>query len=260
MQKVRRYGEGEIRVVVVHGGPGAAGGMQEVGRELGKRWGVLEPWQTAMSVAGQVAELAEVIRDHAAGAVRLVGHSWGAWLSMMVAAEWPGLVAKLVLVGCGPMEVEYAAGIMGVRLGRLSEDERAQVEADIEIMEGRADGDEDAALGRFGKLLGQADMYDSIRQADAVGACSCEIFEAVWPEAAAMRKSGQLLEIACKIRCPVVAIHGDYDPHPAAGVREPLAKVVQDFRFVLLEKCGHKPWAEREARDEFYGVLERELG
>lgn len=75
-----------------------------------------------------------------------------------------------------------------------------------------------------------------------------------------MRKSGQLLEIACKIRCPVVAIHGDYDPHPAAGVREPLAKVVQDFRFVLLEKCGHKPWAEREARDEFYGVLERELG
>ena len=28
-----------------------------------------------------------------------------------------------------------------------------------------------------------------------------------------------------KIKCPVVAIHGDYDPHLAEGVREPLSRV-----------------------------------
>ena len=73
-----------------------------------------------------------------------------------------------------------------------------------------------------------------------------------------MRKSGQLLEEGRKIICPVVAIHGDYDPHPATGVKEPLEKVIKDFRFILLKNCGHHPWYEKEARDNFYQILQQE--
>jgi pimeloyl-ACP methyl ester carboxylesterase len=57
----------------------------------------------------------------------------------------------------------------------------------------------------------------------------------------------------------VVAIHGDYDPHPSEGVREPLSRTLRDFRFVLLRNCGHKPWIERAARDEFYEILRKQL-
>jgi pimeloyl-ACP methyl ester carboxylesterase len=57
----------------------------------------------------------------------------------------------------------------------------------------------------------------------------------------------------------VLAIHGDSDPHPAAGVREPLSRTLPDFRFILLEKCGHMPWLERQARDTFYALLREEL-
>ena len=53
----------------------------------------------------------------------------------------------------------------------------------------------------------------------------------------------------------MLAIHGNYDPHAAEGVREPLARVLADFRFVLLERCGHLPWIERQAREEFYRLL-----
>jgi pimeloyl-ACP methyl ester carboxylesterase len=56
-----------------------------------------------------------------------------------------------------------------------------------------------------------------------------------------------------------VAIHGDYDPHLAEGIREPLSRVIKDFRFILLEKCGHEPWRERYAHDEFYEILTSEL-
>jgi hypothetical protein len=35
--------------------------------------------------------------------------------------------------------------------------------------------------------------------------------------------------------------------------------VVRDFRLYILERCGHKPWIERHAADEFYRVLEREI-
>ena len=57
----------------------------------------------------------------------------------------------------------------------------------------------------------------------------------------------------------MVAIHGDHDPPPAAGVREPLAAILKDFYFVLLERCGHQPWIERQARDTFYDILKEAL-
>ena len=85
-----------------------------------------------------------------------------------------------------------------------------------------------------------------------------DVYQGVWQEADEMRRSGELLALARRIRCPVVAIHGDYDPSPAEGVQEPLAAALEEFRFVLLARCGHTPWRERQARDEFYRVLKRE--
>ena len=68
-----------------------------------------------------------------------------------------------------------------------------------------------------------------------------------------------MLGLADWVKCPVVALHGDYDPHPAEGVEAPLSERLDDFRFCLLQNCGHKPWIERGARAEFYRVLGREL-
>ena len=81
----------------------------------------------------------------------------------------------------------------------------------------------------------------------------------MWKDAAELRKSGKLLELANHIKCPVVAVHGDYDPHPAEGVEKPLSGILKDFRFILLEKCGHNPWVERHAKSRFYEVLQEEL-
>ena len=59
-----------------------------------------------------------------------------------------------------------------------------------------------------------------------------------------------------RICCPVVAIHGAYDPHPAEGVEKPLSAALREFRFVLLDRCGHTPWLERHARAAFYEAIE----
>lgn len=69
-----------------------------------------------------------------------------------------------------------------------------------------------------------------------------------------------MLENADKIKCPVTAIHGDYDPHPADGVEKPLSQKLSDFKMIRIEKCGHKPWQEKYARDKFYEILREELG
>jgi pimeloyl-ACP methyl ester carboxylesterase len=81
----------------------------------------------------------------------------------------------------------------------------------------------------------------------------------VLKEGQELRRNGKLLELARQIQCPAVAIHGDYDPHPAEGVQKPLSAVLSKFRFILLENCGHTPWTERQARGTFYEVLKEEL-
>jgi pimeloyl-ACP methyl ester carboxylesterase len=254
-----KHGQPPYTIAVVHGGPGAAGEMAPVARELAADWGVLEPFQTATLLEGQVEELAALLEEEAGLPVTLVGHSWGAWLSYLVTARFPALVAKLILVGSGPFEARYAAQIQETRLSRLSEVARAEFGACARRLEDPAAEGRNAELARLGVLASRADAYELIPDAAGSIEYRSDIYARVWPEAAALRSSGQLLGLAAEIRCPVVAIHGDYDPHPADGVEVPLAAVLADFRMILLARCGHTPWLERWARQAFYRVLRDEL-
>lgn len=74
-----------------------------------------------------------------------------------------------------------------------------------------------------------------------------------------LRSSGKPLEFGKKTQCPVIAIHGDYDPHLSEGVKGPLSRTLKDFRFILFENCGHYPWLEKAARDRFYDILKIEV-
>jgi len=257
---VRAHGEPPYRAAVIHGGPGAGGEMAPVARVLATRRGVLEPIQTAHSVDGQVGELREVLVREAALPAVLVGFSWGAWLSFILAARYPGLVGKLVLVSSGPFAASYARGIHPARLERLTEDERDAFETCRAAVSRGTAGEKDVALRRLGALARKADAYDPLpAPPDQPVVPDAAVFWSVWPEAADLRERGELLRLGQRIRCPVVAIHGDYDPHPAAGVREPLAAMLEDFQFILLDRCGHEPWRERQAREAFFRILDEHV-
>ena len=258
MENPRTYGKKPFSIAVLHGGPGAPGEMAPVARELCSLGGVLEPLQTKDSLDGQVEELHAVLREYADLPVTLIGWSWGAMLAYILTSRFPSLVKKLILVDAAPFEEEYARGIMPERLNRMSEETRAELFALVEAMDS-PDADKDALMGRFGEIIAGADAYEAVPHENEALEYSYEINRRVWGEAVAMRRSGELLKLGEKIKCPVTAIHGDYDPHPAAGVREPLSRILPDFRFILLEKCGHEPWLERWAKDRFYEVLRREL-
>ncbi|NLX11403.1 MAG: alpha/beta hydrolase [Chloroflexi bacterium] len=262
MRNFRKHGNAPCRIAVIHGGPGAPGSVAAVAEELAESWGVLEPYQTADSLEGQVAELRDTLMTQAVLPVVLIGWSWGAMLSVIVAARYPTLVRKLILVSSGVYEARYAAEILPTRLARLSDAEQQEITA---LMNGRDDlgeGERDAALARVGKMFKtRSDAYDPLPdEHEGAFPVRHDIHERVWAEAEALRHSGELVAMARAIRCPVVALHGDYDPHPVEGVREPLARVVRDFRLIVIEKCGHYPWLERQARDTFFAVLRRELG
>jgi len=254
---VRCHGVPPYRVVVVHGGPGAPGSMETVARELSSLTGVLEPIQTASSVDGQVEELARIIEDRGEKPVVLIGWSWGAWLSFLVASEHPDLVSKLILVGSGPFREEYATSIMPTRLRRLNRAERTELTMIMDRLD-RPSGKGDDLMARLCTLISEADTYDQVEKG-AGEECQFEIYRRVWGQASELRRSGSLLEAGGMIRCPVMAIHGDFDPHPYRGVMEPLSETLENFRFVLLKRCGHMPWVERHAREEFFTLLRSEI-
>jgi pimeloyl-ACP methyl ester carboxylesterase len=113
-----------------------------------------------------------------------------------------------------------------------------------------------ALFGRYGHLFDKTENYDVEPEPRDRFDTDPAIFDRVWPEAAAPRTSGELLRQAALVKCPVLAIHGDYDPSPASGVREPLARVLAvPFEFVVLANCGHTPWLERRARAALYDIL-----
>lgn len=258
---MRMYGTAPFRVVVLHGGPGALGSMAPVARALAPEWGVLEPLLAALSIEGQIEELHTLLDRSASPPVTLIGSSWGAMLGFIFAARYPVLVGKLLLVGSGPYEAHYAAGIDQIRWQRLSQEEQRREQALLAALDDPAVAGKNAVFAQLGELSTRTDSYDPVSadmEAEDVEV-RYDVFTHVWPEAAALRASGQLLELGKQIRCPVLAIHGEYDPHPAVGIREPLARVLSDFRFILLSRCGHEPWTERYARDEFYRLVREEL-
>jgi len=260
MRPVRQWGPGPYPVAVIHGGPGAPGEVAHVARELSQVKCVLEPFQTESTLEGQIQELRSVLVEHGKVPLTLIGFSWGAFLSWMVAARYPALFSKLILVSSPPFEEQYAVSMTKTRLDRLNVKERVEVQALLRQIEDPQKLDKNMLLGKLGCLLAIADAYDPISLENEAFHCQYDIFKNVWDEAAEMRKSQVLLRMAHSIKCPVVAIHGDSDPrHPAEGVNNPLTRECSDFRFILLKKCGHRPWIERNAGEEFFETLAREI-
>ena len=57
----------------------------------------------------------------------------------------------------------------------------------------------------------------------------------------------------------LVAIHSDYDPRPSEAVRLPLQAGLPTVEFVEIERCGHKPWQETQAKDAFFRPVKKAI-
>ncbi len=258
--KLRKHGNAPFNIALIHGGPGAAGELALLAKGLGQDHGILEPFQTAHSVLGQVEELKEVLETSGNPPYILIGYSWGAMLSFIFAAKYPEMVKKLILVSCGPFEEHYTANIMDTRLERLSSDDKRLFHHLLSELDNPLSTNKNETFKALGKLISKADNYDPLPNSEEDSTnCSYEIYQSVWDEARELRASGEMVALGDQILCPVIAIHGEYDPHPQEGVRIPLSSIVKDFRFVLLEKCGHTPWMERQANDTFFDILKQEI-
>ncbi len=254
---VREYGAGPETVIVLHGGPAAAGDAAPLARELGKRWHVFEPFQRGsggrpLTVATHVQDLNDLIRERWTGRPPvLVGHSWGAMLALAYAADHPTTPTALVLIGCGTFSPAARAEFEARLETRLTAADRASI-AHIN----QTETDPDRRLAALGRLMTRVYGHDVEEPADDGPMVDDLAHEQTWADMLRRQRDGTYPAAFAAIAVPVLMLHGDVDPHPGRMTGEDLRRFIPQLEYQALSKCGHSPWLERQARQTFFETLD----
>lgn len=254
MKNYKSYGIAPYDLAVIHGGPGGIGDVRALAFYLASFYSVLEPFQTQKTIQGQLDELKKLIQYP----ITLVGYSWGAMLSILFTFQNPHLVKKLILIGCPPLTSEYVALIENARKNKLTSTEQKELEEYLEKITATSNPTR-FLLNKLMHLMSKADSFNlvsPISYDDII--FQKDIYEAVWPEATQLRNNGTFLNSIQKIKAPIIFIHGIHDPHPLKAI-ESILPSLQDCKLYALEKCGHTPWFEKEAKKHFYEILKKEI-
>lgn len=256
--KVRSYGTSGLAVVVLHGGPGAAGGAAPIARRLASRFSVIEPWQREsggepLTVATHVADLHEVIRTQGSKSPpAIVGESWGAMLALAYAAAHPHDAGPLVLVGCGTFDLKARARLNTTIESRLDGNLRKQID---HLQSLPANGGD--TLHQLYKLTEPIYCYDpdTTDEPGEIISFDERAHVETWNDMVRLQENDIYPAAFTAIVSPALMLHGAHDPHPGRMIYESLKPYIRQLEYREWERCGHKPWIERHVRDEFYAVL-----
>lgn len=244
-------------MIVLHGGPGAAGSAAPVAQGLAGSCRVLEPWQRSsgeepLTVARHVADLRTLIETECEDEPPvLLGTSWGAMLALAHAAEHPASQRALVLVGCGTFDPAARERMQATLTGRLGESPAAMKERlDAEI------SDPDASLAAMAAALDAVYQFDSPPAGLRGVEVDARANDETWRDMLRLQAEWVYPAAFTAIRVPVLMLHGAFDPHPGALIRDVLTPHLPQLEYREWERCGHEPWRERGVREAFFTVLE----
>jgi len=253
---VHTHGDSGPTVIVLHGGPGAPGSAAALARRLGDSFRVLEPWQRGsgdapLTVARHVADLHELV-TRTGGRPALVGSSWGAMLALAYAAEHPDTAGPLVLVGCGTFDLEARARLQQTLADRTDDSLRACL---ARIAEQYPDPAEQMVKRHeVSKRLYAFEPLPPHPLADDPP-FDLRAHEETWADMIRLQAEGVYPGAFRAIAAPVLMLHGAYDPHPGAMIRDSLLPHIPQLEYREWERCGHAPWLERHVCEEFLEAL-----
>jgi len=168
-------------------------------------------------------------------------------LALVFASRYPNRVSAVVLIGCGTFDERARARLQETLEQRTTPELRAQL-AGIE-----ARFPDEAQRFLEAHRLSDA-IYTFSRAVDADA--TIEHFDTQghlesWSDMLRLQASGAVPAGFASIDCPVLMLHGTYDPHPGAMIRDTLKTYLPQLEYHEFEKCGHSPWVEEHARDRF---------
>ena len=181
----------------------------------------------------------------------LSGSSWGAMLALAFAAAHPDRATSLVLIGCGTFDADSRSRFRTIVADRLGPAGQARIEQLSE-----AEPDPDARLGAIVELLMPAYTWDLVTADLENVRVDARANRESWDDMLRLQAAGVYPQAFRSIASPVLMLHGVRDPHPGPETRDGLLLFLPQLEYHAMEKCGHYPWLEREAREPFFRQLE----
>ena len=257
----REYGKSGPHVVLLHGGPGAAGYMAPIARELADTFRVLEPFQRRgsdnepVNVARHVEDLHQIVarrcgRDRPA----IVGHSWGAMLALAYAAGHPQRARCLVLIGCGTFDRHARDHLRKICRERIGPELKSRIGRLIDEYP-----DPDERLKMMGRLILPVYSHDLIAADDETEIYDAGAHEQTWADMVHLQETGVYPAAFAKIDAPAIMLHGADDPHPGPLILAALKPHLPQLQYRQWDRCGHYPWLEKAVQREFYAALRQWL-
>ena len=259
---VRFYGETGPQVILLHGGPGAPGDLAPLARHLGNNFRVLEPLQRLsdsipLTVARHVADLYGVIHDTATDIpIRLTGHSWGAMLALTYAARYPADIDRVVLIGCGSFDKGSREAYQTCMAQRMNSEIKLRLNnINMQLAVEKDPQRRNESFAELAALCTRLQSFKPLSTGSEALVCDERGNNETWNDALYIQEQGiQPAEFA-RIQAAVTMIHGDKDPHPGPMIYKSLAPIIPTIQYHEIPRCGHMPWIEQEAREEFFKLL-----
>jgi len=198
-----------------------------------------------------VEDLHAAVETYCRGAPpALVGQSWGAMLVLAFAAAYPGLASRLVLVSCGTFDPRSRS-----RLERTVRERMTPALAEHLRGTSRRIRDADVRLCVTGRMLEPLYSCELLPHPDETVLYDARGQREAWGDMMRLQRSGVYPAAFTRVSEPVLMLHGDLDPHPGVMIRDSLLAAMPQLEYLELARCGHYPWLERYARDEFFAAL-----
>jgi pimeloyl-ACP methyl ester carboxylesterase len=240
-------------LLVLHGGPAMNDYSDWFAAELAG-WDALRYTQRGVApsvtegpftIEQHVSDALAVLDQHDVAAATVLGHSWGGYLAMQLAARAPGRVNALVLADTlGAVGDGGLAGFGAELDARATPETRAKI-AELDKLSTTSKEEKDAAAleyfrlewpGYFAIPAQAPPVPDTVRvNAEGFEQTSASVAEAV--------ERGDLPGLLRGFTGPVEVVAGECSPLPRQAA-ESTAAVFPDARLTIVPGAGHQVWYE----------------
>lgn len=176
----------------------------------------------------------------------LLGHSWGGFVSMKYAIQYPEHLDKLILMGTMPASQEEFSLFLKEVAKRLAPlQDKLQV---IESTDLFKSGDPET-VEQQNKIVFQTYLYnpEDINKLNLLlprqGILSgFKVLELLCGDI--FMKPYHIFKELATIKCPTLILHGDSDPI-SYQMAEHIHQAIPDSQFIKIDHCGHFPYIEQ---------------
>jgi proline iminopeptidase len=257
-------GKGEP-VVILHGGPGFDHNSVIQFQELADEFQVIFYDQRASGNSSGKADSASITLQNFVedleglrsqlklGKINLVGFSWGATLAMFYGIKYPENLKTLIIAGTGGASNEYFNEYFLNLRSRTTEDERRALR-EIEKLESFKN-QETEIVQKYWRII----MMPFFKNKSQVNEVDLTFGKNTLKNLAGIGKflmddlgDYDIYNELSVIKCPVLIIHGTYDPFPAEGAYK-VHKRIKSSKLVIMEDAGHFIFID--AKDRFFPLV-----